>query len=432
MQLSGDPAALLRSRQYRRLLILAAALGLPISALAYGYLALLHFMEEWVYRDLPHAFGLDGAPDWWAIPMLTLAGLLVGLAIRFLPGHAGHIPARGFSIRGGATTRELPGILIAAVAGLGLGAVLGPEGPLLALGGGLAVLALGRRVHTRPPEAIALVRSVGSFAALSTLLGSPIVGAFLMMEVIGIGGPMLGLVLVPGLLASGIGTLIFIGLGQWSGLGTLSLSVPDLPAAQTPTPAQFGWAIGIGLAGAFAGQGIQALGRAVDRAARPRPLLLTPIAGLAMGVLALVFVKTTGHPLDLVLFSGETALAPLLRQAGTFSAGALAMLVLCKGLAYAMALGAFRGGPIFPALLVGAAGGLAVAHLPGLPPIAGAAMGMGALVVSVLRLPLSSMLIPTLFLGSQGLELAPLVIVSVVVAYVASTRETNLQSRTAS
>ena len=32
------------------------------------------------------------------------------------------------------------------------------------------------------------------------------------MEVAGIGGPMLGVILVPGLLAAGIGSLIFVGL----------------------------------------------------------------------------------------------------------------------------------------------------------------------------------------------------------------------------
>lgn len=71
------------------------------------------------------------------------AGLLVGAVIRYLPGGGGHIPAEGFSAGGAASARELPGVLVAALAGLGLGAILGPEAPLIALGGALAVLALG-------------------------------------------------------------------------------------------------------------------------------------------------------------------------------------------------------------------------------------------------------------------------------------------------
>jgi H+/Cl- antiporter ClcA len=54
-----------------------------------------------------------------------------------------------------------------------------------------------------------VVGAAGSFAAISTLFGSPILGAFLLMEATGLGGTMLELVLIPGLLASGIGWLIF-------------------------------------------------------------------------------------------------------------------------------------------------------------------------------------------------------------------------------
>ena len=79
--------------------------------------------------------------------------------------------------------------------------------------------------------ASAVIGAAGSFAAISTLLGLASSGAFLMMEVAGIGA-MLGVVLAPGLLAAGVGSLIFIGLDNWTGLGTFS-PVPDIlrPAA---------------------------------------------------------------------------------------------------------------------------------------------------------------------------------------------------------
>ena len=48
-----------------------------------------------------------------------------------------------------------------------------------------------------------------------------------------------------------------------------------------------------------------------------------------------------------------------------------------KGLGYAIALSGFRGGPVFPGMFIGAVGGIALSHLPGLPMIAGAA-GAGA------------------------------------------------------
>ena len=75
---------------------------------------------------------------------------------------------------------------------------------------------------------------------------------------------MLGVVLVPGLLAAGIGTLIFIGLDSLTGFGTFSLAIPDLPRSAGPTGAMFGWAIAFGLVGA-----VPRARHPVARAARP-------------------------------------------------------------------------------------------------------------------------------------------------------------------
>ena len=57
----------------------------------------------------------------------------------------------------------------------------------------------------------------------------------------------------------------------------------------------------------------------------------------------------------------------LVAQASTWSVGALALLLVCKGIAYALSLGSFRGGPTFPAVFLGAAAGLMASHLPGFP-----------------------------------------------------------------
>lgn len=419
----ADPTALLRSREYLRLLVLAALLGLPISAAAYGFLTLVHLVQVWVFEDLPRGLGFGTAPAWWPLPVLTLAGVLVGLTIRYLPGRGGHVPAQGLHT-GAPAVRDLPGIFAAALIGLGLGVVLGPEAPLIALGGGLAVLALGRGAANRPPQAVALVASVGSFAAVATLLGSPIVGAFLLMEAIGIGGPALGVVLIPGLLAAGIGTLIFVGLGNWTGLGPLSLSIQNLPPVASPNLAQFGWAIVIGAIGAVVGVGIRRFALRLDPVARANVMLVTPVVGVVIGALAIIFAQVTGHSTSDVLYSGQTALGPLLTQTSTYSLGALLLLMLCKAIGYTMALGSFRGGPIFPAMYIGAAMGVALAHLPGLPVIAGAAMGIVAVCTTMLRLPITAVLLTTLFLGAEGIKLMPLIIVAGVVAYVVSARLT--------
>ena len=65
-----------------------------------------------------------------------------------------------------------------------------------------------------------------------------------------------------------------------------------------------------------------------------------------------------------------------------------------------------------------------MSHLPGLPLVYGVAMGIGAMTVVMLRLPLTSVLLATVLLSSDGLQVTPLAIVAVVVAYVASARLT--------
>jgi H+/Cl- antiporter ClcA len=416
-----DAGEVLRSRRYIGLLVLAAVIGVPISAIAYAFLGLIHYVQQWTYQDLPSAMGFERAPTWWAIPLLGVAGLLVGLTVRYLPGRGGHVPAEGFKA-GSPQPRELPGVLLAALIGLGLGTVLGPEAPLIALGGGLALSAVDllRRGVTGP--AAALIGVTGSFAAVSTLLGSPIIGAFLLMEMIGLAGPMMAVTLVPGLLCAGIGSLIFVGLGEWTGLGPLSLAIPDLPPAAAPTLSEFGWAIVIGLMAALLGTTIKVVARTAEPIVNRRILLATPVAGLAIGLTALAYATTTGHDIDDVLFSGQDALGPLINNAGSYTAGALLLLVLGKGLAYCIALASFRGGPIFPSLLIGAAGGLALSHLPGLSPLAGAAAGIAAMSTLMLRFPLTSVLLPILLFGADAMAVTPTVIMAAVVAYVAGAR----------
>jgi H+/Cl- antiporter ClcA len=415
----------LRSRSYVALLVLAVVIGVPISAVSYFFLALVVKLQGWVFTDLPKGVGFHSEPLWWPLLPLLLSGVLVGLTIRYLPGKGGHSPADGFKTgEGPPLLPELPGIVLAALASLGLGVVLGPEAPVIALGGGLGVLAIRLVRRDAPPRTATVVAAAGSFAAVSTLLGSPLTGAFLLMEATGLGGPMLGLVLVPGLLAAGVGSLIFIGLDTWTGLGTFSLAIPGLPHIGNPTGAEFLWALAIGLIAVPLGSAIRWLGLFLRPHVERRLLLATPAVALAIAGLAIGYAAATGKGSADVLFSGQSDLGPLIAHSASYTVGALLLLLAFKGLAYGASLSSFRGGPTFPAMFLGAAGGIAFSHLPGLPLIDGVAMGIGAMTTVMLRLPLTSVLLATLLLGADGVSVMPLVIVAVVVAYVASARLT--------
>jgi H+/Cl- antiporter ClcA len=417
-----DPAELLKSKSYLQLLVLAAVIGVPVSAVAYGYLALVSKLQHWVYQSLPTALGFHGTPVWWPVPILLLAGVLVSLTITYLPGNAGHEPALGFQTGGAPLPIELPGVILASLATLSLGVVLGPEAPLIAIGGGLGAWAVKLAAKDAPPMAATVMAAAGSFAAISTLLGSPILGAFLLMEAAGLGGPILGLVLVPGLLAAGVGTLIFIGLDNLTGLGTFSLAIPGLPVFSHPTGVMFLWALVLGVIATFIGTAIRLSSLAAQSLVLKHRLIWTPVAGLVVAGAVIAFVEITGKGAQNVLFSGQDALPGLVLQASTWTVGALVVLIIAKSIAYSVSLSAFRGGPIFPSMFIGGALGVAAAHLPGMVLVPAAAMGIGAMTTVMLRLPMTSTLLAVLLFESDGLSVTPLVIVAVVVAYVLTAR----------
>jgi chloride channel protein, CIC family len=415
----GDTGPSVPARQVLALLLLAAGVGLVVSLASWCFLQLVHYLPQWVYEDLPDALGYDdGAPLWWYLPACALAGLVVAFAIVRLPGRGGHVPAEGLNA-GPTEPVHLPGVMLAAVATLGLGLVLGPEAPLLALGGGLGILAIRLVRRDAPEELTGLMAAAGAFAAMSFIFESPLIAAVILIEAIGIGGRRLTMVLLPGLLAAGIGSLMSIGLGSWTGLDTsnYALGTLSVPVFDRPDITDFAWTIPFAVAVAVAVFLIMRLARELHGRIESREFVLLPLAGLAVAGLAIAFDAATDHSVNDVLFSGEAALPGLASGAGTWSVSALALVIAFKGLAWSISLASFRGGPVFPALFLGAAGGLMASHLAGFEETAAVAVGMGAAVVSVLGLPLSAVVLATLLTANSGAGATPLVIVGVVVAY---------------
>ena len=94
-----------------------------------------------------------------------------------------------------------------------------------------------------------------------------------MIEVVGLGGPRLTLVLLPGLLAAGIGSLVSLGMGSWTGLSTSAYalgSVEGLARFARPDIADFGWTIALALAVALACVLMVGVGQTHASASSPR------------------------------------------------------------------------------------------------------------------------------------------------------------------
>ena len=102
-----------------------------------------------------------------------------------------------------------------------------------------------------------------------------------------------------------------------------------------------------------------------------------------------------------------------------------------QGPAYALSLGAgFRGGPVFPALLIGAAmGALAAEVLPGLEVTPAFAAGIAAATAAVLRVPFTAALLATVLVGSSAADVAPIAVLAAAVGWLVAVALPNPEDR---
>lgn len=406
---------MLRRPAYLKGLVFCAIIGIPVSLIAFWFLAGIHALEHVVWTTWPHDLGHADPPWWWALPMSVVPAVGVALVVLYLPGRGGHIPALGLSAGGDPTASALPGVVLAATLCLPWGVVLGPESPLIALGGGLALLFRDLVRAPATPASNALMAAAGSAAAISAIFGNPLVGAILLMEVSGVGGPQLFAVILPALLASGVGSIVFTGFGRWTGLqvGSLNLGLPAPPRLDTGDVA---WSVLMAVVVGVVVHYVLTLGRhvAVLVAGRTAPV----IAGcaVAMGGFVTLYALSTGRSPEEAALSGQQALAELAKDPHSWPVGALVAVLAFKGLAYALCLGSLRGGPIFPSLFLGGAAGVLLAPLPGFGVVPAMAAGMAATCTAALRLPVSSVVLVTLLVGHTGS--LPVIILAAVVAFV--------------
>ena len=239
---------------------------------------------------------------------------------------------------------------------------------------------------------LALIAGARSLAALSFVFASPLIAAVILIEAAAIGGALAAARTAPrSARRRDRHADLALGMGSFTGLSSRGLragtaaAAPLRPSRHRPVRLD-DWT---GDRGGRGGQtdhprwdGDVPCGRATDRdpAAARRPDQKFAIA----------FHGATGKSVDEVLFSGQEALPGLLRHAGTWSLRVLALLIVFKGLAYMLSLGSFRGGPVFPALFLAAAGGIMASRLPGFGSTPAVAVGMGAAIAAVLRLPLAA------------------------------------------
>lgn len=347
-------------------MLLAAVISL---VLGYGVLQLVNAGILLVWQTIPGNW--TSTPAWYVLGILVAAAVLVYVIRRYV-GDAGHPPISGIKVSV-FTPKEYLGVILAILATLWGGLVLGPEMALVATGSMVGGLVASRMHRTDPGDQKKIVIAGVAGAIFALFVGPMLAGTHRLAN-----------------------TPTSIELSQIVIAVIVAVIVVIIVTVAR---------LGAALVGRVAGGGPSL------------PVLVA--ASLVVGASALIVQSQTGAGVQFIVTSGEEFLTELPRITVTST---LVAVIIFKLIAYAVSLGAgFRGGPFFPAIFVGAAAGLLAARLIGdASQTAPVAMVVGAIasVVATVRMRWFLVILIGasfgLFMGSW--TLIPPVLVGAVVA----------------
>ena len=290
---------------------LPAMLVAAIVSLALGYVVLeiVNAGIEFIWEQVPNTW--DTTPAWYVLGVLLIAAVLVYVIRRYV-ADTGHSPMGGIKISP-LTPAEYLGAILAILASLWGGIVLGPEVALVATGSVVGGV-IARLMGVRDAPGTKKVVGFGALGGILALLVGPILS------------------------------------------GSLTLG-------ETPTAIevdQLAWAIPLALIAAAAVTLARLVAALIARTTGYGPNLVVLItAAVIIGVTALLMNAWTGEPVIYVTTSGEELITDLPTLT---SVSSVVAIVVLKSIAYAVSLGAgFRGGPFFPAMFIGGSSGLLIA-----------------------------------------------------------------------
>ena len=391
---------------------LAAVSGFVVAIAVVAYLALEHAVSGALWEGLPNAFGWQEIPLWWVYAVLITGAVGVWGALR-LPGRGGHAPLDGFSMDIG--PKQIVSVLAAAMISLSVGAVLGPEAPLLALGSAVAAMICR---SSRLQEHREVFMYAGAIAGLSFVLGNPLAAAVFVLESAVVGGTPGGkrvvTMLMTVMVATGFGYLIQVGVAGWGGVGESQLAVDNLPHYDSVRIVDLLLVVLVALVAAGLTVFARWVGGTLVPPSRRRPLATLLVGAALVATAASAASLISGEGPEMVLFSGQGAIQTAL---GITSVASLLVIGLAKTLAYGVSMGSgFRGGPVFPAVFVAIVIAQAFALATGngnvSPLVAG---GIAAATAAVVQLPFTSVLFAVLLCSGAGLAITtPAIIGSVI------------------
>jgi H+/Cl- antiporter ClcA len=399
---SGEPVTEVKIG-YLLLLVYAALFGIGAALLTAAYIVVYNWGIK--FFELPGHLGLN-IGRFWPLVLLTVGGLLLGLAIKFTGLHGGlGVAQREYKETGRINPRNLPSIMLEAFITLFSGAAVGPEGPLVFLTGGVGSLGANRLKPGKDDILLLVYCSIAG--AFGGFLGSPIIGAVGAIEYMFIRELNYYRHAIPGLLAASFGYIVY-----WALLHTSFMGIYSFPSYASPRIIDLGWALLIGLFAGLIGTLYKVIFGVVHLVFAPlnnRPVIRAIVGGVIIGLI--------GSFLPLTLYSGQEQIQEIIKTPAAYSVGLLLLLLLVKALLTSTAFATgFDGGPIFPLIFMGGTLGLAISKLfPFIPEGVGVTTGMAGIASAVFPIPLTvAMLLG--FMGGQ-IDLTPTITIGAVIGF---------------
>ncbi len=386
---------------YRRLLRFSILLGVAGGVLGLIYLGATGWAIEQIF---PESDGTVWSGEWWWIPLVAFGGFVV-VALRTawrvpekVPGGVAIIEAAEVDAR---TAPQW--VAIAAVSAVA-GASLGPSFALVVMGGGLGSWIANRRwAEGGADPDYTLTGIAGGFGAAFT---SPVLGAFLVSELEPIPRQRYVASIIPQLIASMIGFVIFYAVVGRTFLGSYEVPPYEFEVVDMAI------AVGLGILSAIVMLVFVGVILAVKWVCKfvPNRYILGILGGGAVGLIAMALPLTVG--------AGQSQLGVVIDDPAALGVGLLIIVLLAKMVAMALSLEVgFMGGNVFPLIFMGGTAGTVVyLAFPDIPIALAVSCMLAAVPGSFLRAPVSMTFIAAIALALGAETTAP-VAVAVVTSY---------------